>query len=359
MNIGIIGAGKIAISNHIPAFQKCGHNVIALADTAPGWAEQCAKKLGIPDYYEDYHEIISRKDIEVVSICTPTYLHAKMAVEALEAGKHVYLEKPPAFTEAEMQEIYDASIKNDRILFVGSNTVLHSQYTIAKNFIDSGRLGNVYAVKVIRTQKRNIPGGWAAKKEFARGFAITERFTHNLDTVLYMLGDPKPLSVTCVTLHEFSDYQKTSYKFPLQTEKKPSHMETEEGLMAIIQLEGGRTLLAEIQCACNAENAYNITMYGDKAGLKIDLKRLYWDETSGGLTLYEEPAPDVFTESDLMFENTNKSHMDAIAHFMDCVEKGVHTLADGKRALLVMKIVDALFASSEQNGRQIILQNND
>ncbi|MDR2931482.1 MAG: Gfo/Idh/MocA family oxidoreductase [Oscillospiraceae bacterium] len=360
MNIGIIGVGVIAVGNHIPAYRELGHSVVALADNAPGRAEKFARQLSVPDFYEDYNVLLARDDIDAVSVCVPTFLHEQVAVDALRAGKHVYLEKPPALDEAGIFNIYNTAQETKRTLLVGSNSIYHPQYKIAKDIVDSGRLGNVYVVKVNRAQRRDIPNGWMTKKKYTRGFAIMEGVTHNLDGSLYLLGEPRPLAVTCVTYNMFANYKPLRYGYPMdavesgQWSGEPK--ETEDAVLAMVSLEGGCTIMVEAFRACNAEKMYNVKLYGDKAGMLIDHKRIYWDQKEGGLTLYEEVQHGVLTESELDFTNRKWSHTDAIGHFLDCIKTGEQTISNGKRAVSIMKIVDGMFESAEQGGRQVMLK---
>jgi predicted dehydrogenase len=356
MNIGIIGVGVIAVGGHIPAYRKLGHNITALADNVPGRAEKFARELDVSSFYEDYHHLLARDDIDAVSICVPTFLHEQVGVDALEAGKHVYLEKPPAFDEAGIKHIYETALKTGRVLLVGSNSLYQPQYKIAKGLVDSGRLGNVYVAKVNRSHRRDIPNGWMMKKSLTRGFAIMEGVTHNLDQLLYLFDEPEPRNVTCVTYNMFANYPPLTYGYPMdavESEKWSGPKETEDAVLAMIGFEGG--LMVQLECfrAANAEETYNIKLYGDKAGLLIDHKKINSDK-EGGLVLYEEIQRGVFTESELLFKKSKMSHLNVIGHFLECTTMGKQTMSNGKRAVLIMKIIDALFASAEQNGRQIL-----
>ncbi len=351
--------GVIAMANHIPAYRQLGHNVLALADNAPGRARKQALIAGVENSYEDYHDLLARRDIDAVSVCVPTFLHEQVAVDALLCGKHVYLEKPPALCEAGIQHVYDTAKKTGKTLFVGSNSVYHPQFQIAKQIVKSGRLGDIYVVKVNRAQRRDIPNGWMTKKKYTRGFAIMEGVTHNLDTTLFLLDEPKPVAVTCVTYNEFAGYKPLKYTYPMDAVESRSWSgepkEVEDGVLAMISLENGATIMIEAFRSCNAEKMYNMKLYGNKAGLKIDMQKMYWQGQEGGLTLYDEVEHGVLTESELEFENRKWSHIDAIGHFLDCAQRGTETDSNGRRAILIMKIVDAMFASAEQNGRQILL----
>jgi predicted dehydrogenase len=357
MNIGIIGVGVIAVGAHIPAYRLLGHNIVALADNAPGRAEKFAKELGVPSFYEDYHKLLARDDIDAVSVCVPTFLHEQVGVDAMEAGKHLFLEKPPAFDEKGIKHIYEVAQKTGRILLVGSHSIYLPHYRIAKELVDSGRLGTVYVAKVNRAHRRDIPNGWMTNKRYTRGFAITEGVTHNLDQILYLLNEPKPQSVTCVTYNMFANYPPLTYGYPMdsvESGKWSGPKETEDAVLGMIGFEGGLTIQLECFRASNAEETYNLKLYGDKAGLLIDHRKI-GSVDPGGLILYEEVQREVFTESNLEFKKSKMTHLDAIAHFIECAETGKQTISNGRRAIAIMKIIDALFASADQNGRQIIL----
>ena len=357
MNIGIIGAGVIAVGGHIPAYRKLGHKILALADNAPGRAEKFARELDVPFFYDDYHKLLARDDIDAVSVCVPTFLHEEVGIAALEAGKHLFLEKPPAFDEAGIKHIYEVSKKTKRTLLVGSNSIYQPQYKISKALVDSGRLGKIYVSKVTRAHRRDIPNGWMTKKQFTRGFAIMEGVTHNLDQILYLLDEPAPETVTCVTYNMFPDYPPLSYGYPMdavESGKWSGPKETEDAVLAMIGFKGGLTVQLECFRACNAEEVYNVRLYGDKAGLLIDHKKINSD-SPGGLTLYEEVQRGVFTESNLEFKKVRMSHLEVVGHFMECAAESRETISNGKRAVLIMKIIDGLFASAERNGKQVVL----
>ncbi len=358
MKIGIIGCGVIAVGAHIPAYQKLGYEVAALADSVPGRAAKFAAQFGVASAYEDYHELLARGDIDAVSVCVPTFLHEQAAVDALEAGKHLYLEKPPALDEAGIRHVVDTAHRVGKILFVGSNSLYQPRFQIARNMVREGKLGEVYAVRLNRAQKRDIPNGWMKWKKYTRGFAITEGVTHNLDQTLFLLGDPEPESVTCLTYNKFADYPPLSFGYPMDAVESGDWdgvpKETEDGVFALIRLKNGCGLLIDSFRACNAEECYQLKLMGTFGGLKIDMRPAPGRKPLG-LTYYHEPQRGVMAEEELDFPMGSMSHLDAVGHFMQCVEQGVPTLSDGSRAILIMRIIDAMFASAEQNGRQIFL----
>ena len=95
-NVAVIGAGAIGF-NHIESFQKHPDaRVVALAEVSPERGREAADKFGIPTLVTDYKQLLARDDIHVISIALPNYLHAPVALEALQAGKNVMIDKPMA-----------------------------------------------------------------------------------------------------------------------------------------------------------------------------------------------------------------------------------------------------------------------
>ena len=104
--VGVIGAGGMA-QYHIDGFRKAGADVVAMADVNLEAAKASADKYGIPNVYGDVAEMLE-SDIDAVSIIVPNKFHAPLAIQALNAGKHVFCEKPPALNAAEVEEMITA-----------------------------------------------------------------------------------------------------------------------------------------------------------------------------------------------------------------------------------------------------------
>jgi predicted dehydrogenase len=111
IRVGIIGIGRIAVDSHIPDLRKAGAEVFALADVVPGRAGRFAAQFGIPHAFDDYRQMLRREELDAVVVASPILAHEENAVAAFEAGKHVFLEKPPAATAAGMRRITAAGHK--------------------------------------------------------------------------------------------------------------------------------------------------------------------------------------------------------------------------------------------------------
>ena len=122
VRIGIIGCGGIANGKHMPSLKKLPDvEMVAFCDIIRERAEKAAHEYGIngADVYEDYHELLDRKDIDVVHVLTPNREHSQITVDALNAGKHVMCEKPMAINTAEAQRMLDAARKTGKKLTIG------------------------------------------------------------------------------------------------------------------------------------------------------------------------------------------------------------------------------------------------
>jgi len=118
LKIGVIGCGDIAGKNYLPKMHQPDHGVVlqAVCDTVPERAEQAASKFGAAQHYGDYRQMLEKGDIDQVVILTPLFTHAAIVRECLEAGKHVYTEKPLARTREEAQALLDLAKSNGLLL---------------------------------------------------------------------------------------------------------------------------------------------------------------------------------------------------------------------------------------------------
>ena len=146
VNVGVIGTGFIGPA-HIEALRRIGFvNVQALADINEQTARCKAEQLGIPEAYGDYKELINNENIDAVHICTPNFLHYSMVKDALNAGKHVVCEKPLAMTSAEADELLSIAQEKKLANAVGFNLRFYPMVQQVKAMIDSGQLGELFAV---------------------------------------------------------------------------------------------------------------------------------------------------------------------------------------------------------------------
>jgi predicted dehydrogenase len=161
INIGAIGVGRISRGHDIPEVRKYDNvRIIAAADVdahrvaeAKTYVEDYyAKKLGKPytgfTTYENYLDLLANKDVDAVLISTPDHWHAKQAIDAVRAGKDVYLQKPTSLTIAEGRKMSDAVNASGRILQIGSQQRSMEQFRVACELVRNGRIGELKSIEI-------------------------------------------------------------------------------------------------------------------------------------------------------------------------------------------------------------------
>ena len=139
MNVAIVGCGLIGQKR---ALSISSRNIHTVCDIDIIQAKKLSKKVNA-DFTNNYSDIINNNDIDVVIISTPNYLIKKIAIEALNSGKHVLSEKPLGKNVAESKEMTECANKNSKILYTGFNHRFHPSILKAKDLIDNDKIGNI------------------------------------------------------------------------------------------------------------------------------------------------------------------------------------------------------------------------
>ena len=236
IHFGVIGLGNIGtrhlVHRLLPLRERGAVEVTAVSDVFEKAKQRAAGLIGLTpkDVHHEYRELLARRDVDAVVIATPDHWHARMALDALAAGKDVYLEKPMSYTIAEAKEIAAAVPKHDRVLQVGSQHVSDPSYHHARDVIAKGWIGrplwaqssysansiygawNNYFVEPEATPKtvdwekflgsapkRPFSGErfyrWRKYWDYSGGIA-TDLFYHRLSPMLYSLGPRFPERVS-------------------------------------------------------------------------------------------------------------------------------------------------------------------
>jgi len=187
--IGVNGIG----ATHRGAIDKIEEaQLVACCDIVEA-AKQVADERGIP-FYTDYRELVARDDVDVVSVCTPHYLHAPMALAALEAGKHVLVEKPIAIAVSEADAMIAAAEANDRLLGVAHQSCTSPTNQLLKRTVESGVLGPLrHAAHIscgLRTNAYYATGAWRGTWKYEGGGVLINQKVHDMHTLSWLLGRP-------------------------------------------------------------------------------------------------------------------------------------------------------------------------
>ncbi len=183
MKVAICGAGQMGHAHFITLSEIDRVQVVAVADPA-------SEKLGIYSErgvatFGSAEEMLDKANADIAVIATPTAFHAPLAIRALDRDMHVFCEKPMARTSSEGRKMVAAAEKSGKTLGVGYVLRHHEAYVLARNYICSGRLGNIGTVRTSRSA--SVAPRWTADIE-ANGGAAFELLTHDLDWLRWSLG---------------------------------------------------------------------------------------------------------------------------------------------------------------------------
>ena len=191
VRIGLIGtAHRAGIAQHWESDPRAA--VVAGADIVPEYLDAFREKYAQNDPFttEDYRVLLARDDVDAIGVTTPDNLHAEHAVAALEAGKHVYLEKPMAILTEDCDRILDAWRRSGKCLMVGMNMRYMDMFLTLKRIMDSGEIGDVKALWV-----RHFVGfgGWyyfhdyRANRRGSTGLLL-QKGSHDIDMIHFLTG---------------------------------------------------------------------------------------------------------------------------------------------------------------------------
>jgi predicted dehydrogenase len=251
----------------VPAFEQ---RVLVGRDSAGVAA--AAEKYGWAESATDWREVIARDDVDIVDICAPGWMHAEIAIAALEAGKHVLVEKPLANTLAEaeaMAEAARAAREHGVQSMVGFNYRRVPALALAKELIAEGRLGTVRHVRAAYLQDWLVdpdsPMTWRLNKDTAGSGALGDIASHAIDQVLFLLGG----QVTEVSgrTHTFTTHRPGAQGLEEVT--------VDDAAWATLTLASGAIASVEVsRVAAGRKNSLKLEIYGEKGSILFDLEDL-------------------------------------------------------------------------------------
>ena len=185
IKVGVIGYGKMGQTRHTAIKEDGRGEVIAVSE--PNLIESIGD---IPNL--SHEDIINHPDIDVIVVSTPNFLNKELTIKALQAGKHVFCEKPPAFTGADVEEIKEAEKNsNGKKLMYGFNHRHHGSVIRMKELVDSGEFGKIIWMRgrYGKSVTEDYFSNWRAKKELSGGGILIDQGIHMLDLFLHLAGD--------------------------------------------------------------------------------------------------------------------------------------------------------------------------
>ena len=345
VTIAVIGCGRIAKNAHFPALSGISNVKVKYAcdliiEKANAFKEQYPNL--IEQTITDYKIALSDSEVDAVFVLTPNYSHYTITMDALKAGKHVLCEKPVTVNYALSVEMAKEAEKQGKMLSIGVCNRYNKSVEMLKEWVEQGKFGNIYHVYCSFRGFRNIPGlgGDFTTKKQSGGGVLIDWGVHFFDLVLYILGGAKLKNVTCDAYCELAKDMK-SYKYKSMWAKDTSNIEN--GTNDVDDFISGYVRTDKASISFNGAWAQNIDkpeMYidflGDKGGARLNYgdKFEFLDGSTLETITPEYDIPNMWAVQDEAFINA--------------LENGTPCKNDINSVLETMKLLDALYVSSDK-----------
>ncbi|MBR4427970.1 MAG: Gfo/Idh/MocA family oxidoreductase [Clostridia bacterium] len=349
VNVGIIGCGGIAQNKHMPSLSKIENvRMVAFCDLIPERAQMAKAKYGTPDAFvcTDYRELLAIRDIEVVHVLTPNREHAEITVAALKAGKHVMCEKPMAKTAEGARQMCAAARESGKKLAIGYQHRMKPQARFAKEYIESGALGEIYYANCLAIRRRGTPNWGVFLDEDAQGGGpIIDIATHSLDLTLYLMNNYEPDMVVGKT-HKKLEHPEAGN---IWGDNGVSTTPLEEAACAFIRMKNGATILLETSCALNTDEPIqegSCVLCGSKAGLSLKNNELRINKVELGRQ--EVTKVDCSAGGVAFYDGASVSPAEAEARaWIDAIVNDTEQVVKPEQAMVVSEILEAIYESSK------------
>jgi predicted dehydrogenase len=331
LGVAILGTGAIAKA-HILGYgvypDRC--EVRALCDLYADKAKSMVKDLDLnADVYTDYKEMLKRDDIDIVSICLPPAVHAQSAIDSMNAGKHVLVEKPMAPSLEECDRMIEAAVRNKVLLSPVAQNRFKTPMMKVKHMLENGLAGRVLHATVNSLWWRGqnyYDIWWRGTWEKECGGSTTSHAVHQLDLMQWMLGMPTEVSAIITNVgHDNS--------------------ECEDLTVAFFRYPG---MVAQLTASIvNHDEVQELVFQTEKARLSIP-----WNLRASKAMENGFPERDLETEAALaaayasLPELSVEGHPAQIGNLLDAIEGKGTLLIDGPQGRNTMELIMAIYKAS-------------
>ncbi|MBD5781843.1 Gfo/Idh/MocA family oxidoreductase [Pelagicoccus sp. NFK12] len=350
IKVGVIGAGGMA-QYHIAGFKQAGAQIVAIADLNEAAAQAAAQKYGVAKAYGSIETMFAElPDLDAVTIIVPNKFHAPLAIQALEAGKHVFCEKPPAIDAAGVQQMKDAAEKAGKTLMFNFNNRARPESFAMKAYAEDGTIGRINSAQAKWIRRTGIPGfgGWFTNKDLAGGGPLID-LLHMVDLAMYLMDYPEPAYVLGQTFSDFIDDK--NFKGPWGIPDAGGPTNVEAAAHGFVTFKSGQTLNLQVSWAeLVKREEVSVVFQGTGAGGKIE--RLFGtdglDETSiDSCELYTQEGGNSVNRSIVTEPCEDMGRSRSAANFIYTITGEEKPLNTPDQALSLMKVIDALYESAK------------
>jgi len=340
LRVGVIGLGMGR--HHVSIYQQHRQaRVVAIADVDTGRLQEIGDKHNVPGRYTDVGEMLSKEELDVVSVTTPNFLHKPLTLACLKAGCHVLCEKPMAMNAAEARQMNKAAAAAGKRIMINFSQRFRPQTQALKREVDKGVLGDVYFARTTWLRRKGLPGfgGWFGQKQLSGGGPLIDLGVHRIDLALWLMGYPKPVWVMGETYNHLGSQI---------AKRERKQFDVEDMAVGLVKFENGATLEIEASWAGHIKERelMHTRLLGTKGGL------VHYNVQDG----YQYHA-EIYTERKgrqvtITPRVSKKPERYPMTQFIDCILKNEPHDATGEQGYIVMQLLDAIYKSAQQ-GRPI------
>ena len=342
IRIGCIGVGQIG-KKHLENYAKVpGAEMVAIADVDAGELERVGKVYGIPHRYTDFRKLLEHDDIDAVDVCLHNNLHRPVTVAALEAGKHVYCEKPMAGSYIDAEAMYNKARELGLKLSIQARLLFAKETRAAHAIIDQGLLGKPYHARSYGFRRRGRPyvDGYGTptfvQKDIASGGALYDMGVYHIMQMLYLLDNPEPLRISGKI------YQETGMD---ARRREISRYNVEELGMGFVRFEGGATLDILEAWAIHLDGFEGSYVVGNLGGVRLEPFGFF--HSAGDLSFNSTADLDEFNYRMQNVHEQGDIYDSAQHHWVAALQGRVELLPTDELALTTMLISEGIYLSSK------------
>ena len=325
--VGIIGYGKMGQTRKQAIDQIEMAEVVAISEPSS------KTEVDIPNV--SHEKIINDPEIDAVIICTPNNLNKELTIRSLNAGKHVFCEKPPAFTATDVEEIRNAESKSKgRKLMYGFNHRHHDSIIRMKEIIDRGDFGNIIWMRgrYGKSVTSDYFNQWRAKKEIAGGGIVIDQGIHMLDLFRYLGGDFDTIKAE-VTNH----YWKA---------------EIEDNAFVILKNSKNGLVASLHSTMTQWRHLFSLEVFMDKGYMVLNgliTSTMSYGEETLSIAKNRSLAPVATWKDEVKTKYlTNNSWRYEMEHFIQAIENDTPIkIGNSNDALQIMKIIDEIYKQKD------------
>jgi len=326
----VVGTGAISQVVHVPILaERDDVDLVAVSDRDQRKAEAIARRFGVPQAVTP-EEAIERQDLDAVVICTPNHTHEDLAIQALESGKHVYVERPVAISSGGVERVLAAARSSGRRLVAGLPHRFRPEVAALRSFVASGDLGTVFTIRGSWLTRR-VPVSrptWRQRRALAGGGALVDLGVPALDLCLWMVDYPPVERVRCVVT--------------------PGDFEVEDSATVFAEADG---LLFNVEVSTRyfaGHDRYHARVMGTEGSGSLPPLEVF--RQVGGRPMNATPRQPRPRGGENPYTNAYRRQLD---HFV----RSVHGLGEAPlphEQAILLRLIEAAYRSADE-GREVVL----